>query len=83
MAGPNLNGTSLFGGFIDPMLRKDMQQRRKLMPMTQALNPQKVDARLPGAFGTNSSPFGVPRGTSPTGAAPRSGSIFSRFGNGY
>lgn len=77
MAGPNLNGTNLFGGFVDPMRRKDMQQRRKFMAMNQALSPgRKTDTTIPGFSGARSTDYGTPRGS----GRP---SIFTRFGNGY
>lgn len=72
MAGPNLNGTSLFGGFINPGDRKEMQSRRKMLPLTQALSPaRKTNTVLPGFGGGRMPDYGVPR------------SIFTRFGNGY
>lgn len=77
MSGPNLMGSGLFGGFMDPRMRKDMQQRRKMMPFS-AVNPQKAPGvPLPGAGGN---PALQVRPTSTT--SPR-GSIFSRFGNGF
>ena len=72
MAGPNLNGTSLFAGFIDPGNRKEMQNRRKMLPLTQVLSPaRKTDTTLPGFGGGRSTGYGGPR------------SIFTRFGNAY
>jgi hypothetical protein len=38
---PNPNGTGLFGGFMNPMTRKLMQQRRKTLGMSNALQPQR------------------------------------------
>lgn len=88
MPGPNLTGTGVFGGFINPMYRKYMRSSREAMPLSMALTPQR--AGVPGKYGmpTNDSPItsqredvqqGAPRNVKPkTGST----SIFTRFGYG-
>jgi hypothetical protein len=76
MPGPNLTGTGLFGGFLDPAMRKYMQQRRTFMgtPVGEALTPQRAG---------NTSARGLMDGIGPRASAQSGmGSLFARFQSG-